>query len=99
MDSFLDNINELVALMHLGELDHRDWLSELENSVKENLEFTLASDVHQCKFGQWYDTYKPRTLTETRFLPYFPARMRASIASPSGCGNYVINKSRTKLLS
>ena len=48
MDSFLDNINELVALMHLGELDHRDWLSELENSVKENLEFTLASDVHQC---------------------------------------------------
>ena len=71
MDSFVDNINDLVELMHAREQDHRNWLHELENSVKEDREFTLATDPHQCRFGQWYDSYKPRTPSEARFLQKF----------------------------
>jgi len=71
MDSFLDNINELVDLMHQREQDHRNWLEELQNSVREERSFALATDPHKCKFGQWYDSYKPRTLTEAQFLQKF----------------------------
>lgn len=71
MDSFLDRIEALVALMHQREEDHRNWILELENSVKENRDFTLATDPHLCKFGQWYDSYQPRSFTEAQFLKKF----------------------------
>jgi len=71
MDSFIDNIKELVDLMHQREQDHRNWLHELDSSVKENRDFSLATDPNKCKFGLWYNSYKPRTLTEEQFLKKF----------------------------
>ena len=73
MDSYVDKIDALVDLMHQREKDHRNWIVELEASVKENRDFTLATDPHLCKFGKWYDSYQPRSLTEAQFLPKFEA--------------------------
>jgi chemotaxis signal transduction protein len=39
--------------------DHENWIGELEASVREKRPFTLTRDPHACKFGKWYDTYKP----------------------------------------
>jgi len=52
-------IDDLVEILHAREEDHRNWIRELEASVKEHRPFTLARDPHQCKFGKWYDTYQP----------------------------------------
>ncbi len=52
-------IDELIQLLRDREQDHRNWLAELEASVREGRPFQLARDPHQCKFGKWYDTYQP----------------------------------------
>lgn len=59
MPSFLDEIDEFCSIMDQREQDHRNWLEELEESVRENHEFKLATDPHKCAFGKWYDNYKP----------------------------------------
>ncbi len=71
MDSFLEAIDELLAAMHQREADHRNWLTELERSVQEGRPFTLATDPHKCKFGRWYDNYRPKSYTEEQFLKKF----------------------------
>ncbi|MFA6243274.1 MAG: chemotaxis protein CheW [Candidatus Hydrogenedentales bacterium] len=50
-------IDHLVNEMHKREQDHRDWLQELEASIKEKRPFTKATDPHKCAFGKWYDTF------------------------------------------
>ena len=45
------------ALMNQREQDHRNWLTALEKSVTEGIEFRLATDPHKCAFGQWYYSY------------------------------------------
>lgn len=37
--------------------DHINWIGALEKSIKENSEFKLARDPHQCAFGKWYYHY------------------------------------------
>lgn len=37
---------------------HLDWVIALERSVKEDVPFTMARDPHQCKFGQWFYSYR-----------------------------------------
>jgi chemotaxis signal transduction protein len=55
----LSDINaELITLLDAREQDHRNWLLELETSVKERREFKLTTDPHACKFGKWYDTFQ-----------------------------------------
>ena len=71
MDSFLDKIENQITMLKEREKDHRNWLSELESSVKENRPFTLATDHHKCKFGQWYDSYVPKSYEESEFLKKF----------------------------
>jgi purine-binding chemotaxis protein CheW len=50
---------EMDDLLNQREQDHRNWLTELEASVNEKRPFKLTRDPHQCKFGKWYDSYKP----------------------------------------
>lgn len=71
MPSFTAKIDGLVDMVQQREQDHCNWLDELENSVMENREFTLTTDPHKCKFGQWYDSYKPVSLTESQMLQHF----------------------------
>jgi len=49
---------DLVQLLHDRERDHRNWLAELEASVRERRPFGLATDPRKCKFGQWYYAFK-----------------------------------------
>lgn len=47
-----------IEQLSLREQEHRHWLKELEDSVKEKRPFTLPADPHQCAFGRWYDSYE-----------------------------------------
>ncbi|HFQ82103.1 MAG TPA: hypothetical protein ENK33_12140 [Desulfobacterales bacterium] len=71
MDSFLDKISEQMVMLKQREEDHKSWLSELESSVRENRPFKLATNHHKCKFGQWYDSYIPKSYEEGEFLKKF----------------------------
>lgn len=71
MDSFLDKIKDQMVMLKQREEDHRNWLSELESSVMEDRPFKLATDHHKCKFGQWYDSYVPKSYGEREFLKKF----------------------------
>ena len=64
MPSFKDETCELVELLKQREQDHKNWIIELESSVKEKREFKLATDPHKCAFGKWYDNFS----TENRIL-------------------------------
>lgn len=52
----------LVALLHARETDHREWLRDLEECVREGRSFTRTLDPHACAFGQWYDTFQAPTM-------------------------------------
>ena len=51
--------------MDQREQDHKNWIAELESSVRERREFKLAIDPHKCAFGKWYDNFETdnRTLS------------------------------------
>jgi len=50
--------DNFVSMLKQREQDHRNWLKELQSSVREKREFTLTTDPHACAFGVWYDNYK-----------------------------------------
>ena len=64
---------ELCALMDRRAQDHKHWLEELEASVREKREFTLARDPHQCAFGKWYDHFQTENILLSGFLKKFDA--------------------------
>lgn len=76
MTSFLTEVEEFCSLMDQREQDHRRWLQELEDSVQEKRQFTLATDPHKCAFGKWYDSYKPTSYTLASLLKQFEAPHR-----------------------
>ena len=53
----------LIDMFEAREEEHRQWLAELENSVKEKRKFNLATDPHECAFGKWYYAYDEHTST------------------------------------
>ncbi|OFX21168.1 MAG: hypothetical protein A2V77_12370 [Anaeromyxobacter sp. RBG_16_69_14] len=58
LESASVELEAMLELLREREQDHRDWLDELEASVRENRSFTLATDPRVCKFGQWYYSFK-----------------------------------------
>ncbi len=64
MKSLLNETDDLIQLLTQREEDHKKWIKELETSVREERDFTLATDPHKCAFGKWYDNYK----TDNRIL-------------------------------
>ena len=60
MPSFVQEVEQINQLLNEREQDHKNWIATLEKSVEQKQPFTLARDPHKCKFGVWYDTYKPR---------------------------------------
>ncbi|HEY3296570.1 MAG TPA: chemotaxis protein CheW [bacterium] len=61
----------LIELLRARQQDHENWLRELESSVKEEREFSLATDPHKCKFGMWYDQYQSEDAALARILKRF----------------------------
>jgi chemotaxis signal transduction protein len=69
--SVLEEAAELNSMFQAREQDHRNWLSELEASVRERRPFALTTDPHQCAFGKWYDKYQTEDMTANRILRQF----------------------------
>lgn len=72
LPSSLAETRDLLQLLHDREQDHRNWLKELQSSVEQKRPFTLARNPHQCKFGKWYDSFKPQSVS-VAFLSTFHA--------------------------
>ncbi len=64
MTSLVDEAEDLIAILDQREQDHKNWIAELESSVRERREFKLATDPHKCAFGKWYDNFQ----TDNRIL-------------------------------
>jgi chemotaxis signal transduction protein len=62
MPGFQDEIDSLIALLRDREIDHRNWLDELESCIREGLPFGLPRDPRLCAFGKWYYSYKAENI-------------------------------------
>lgn len=49
---------DFIRMMEERAEEHRQWLAELESSIRENRAFTLAMDPTQCTFGKWYAGFR-----------------------------------------
>lgn len=58
MPSALDELEALIKVFDAREQDHRNWIQELEASIRERRPFTLTTDPTACAFGRWYATLK-----------------------------------------
>jgi chemotaxis signal transduction protein len=61
----------LAQLLAAREQDHKEWLNDLEASVRDARPFTRTLDPHACAFGKWYDTYQAPTLEIEGFMRLF----------------------------
>ncbi|WP_440054459.1 chemotaxis protein CheW [Pseudoalteromonas sp. T1lg65] len=48
----------LINLLSEREQDHKEWLTALEKSIYHGAPFEKTKDPKQCKFGQWYYSFK-----------------------------------------
>ena len=53
-----EEYKEFTDMIDARKNDHINWINELKKSVRENREFTLTTNPHQCEFGKWYDNFK-----------------------------------------
>lgn len=66
-----EEIKEFHELMDLRKQDHLNWLNTLEKSVKEDTDFNLTTDPHQCAFGKWYDKFETSDVAMKNLLEKF----------------------------
>lgn len=64
-------VMEFCKMLDAREQDHRNWLNELESSVRENRDFALTTDPNKCAFGKWYADYEPETHSMKTMLAKF----------------------------
>jgi purine-binding chemotaxis protein CheW len=62
---------ELIKLLEGREQDHKNWLAELESSVREKRSFQLTTDPHACAFGRWYNAFNTEDLRLGSLLRMF----------------------------
>lgn len=80
----LDDENKaLIEMLKLRENEHIEWLNELENSIRQERDFTLQRDHHLCNFGRWYYSYKSDSFSLISHLKKFedPHKYIHSIAN------------------
>lgn len=61
LKSLSAEVDDFVDLMEAREQDHIHWIDTLSECVQEKKKFTLTTDPHRCKFGEWYDHFLPKT--------------------------------------
>ncbi len=69
--SLYDENIELVDRLRQREAEHREWIDELEASVREDREFKLEKDPHRCRFGRWFDGFHTDDLNLRGLLNQF----------------------------
>lgn len=50
---------QLAAMLPQRRQDHVDWMSALEDSLRNGYTFSKARNPHDCAFGKWYYGYRP----------------------------------------
>jgi purine-binding chemotaxis protein CheW len=71
MKSLQEETSSLIDLMKQREQDHRNWMEQLEQSIRDDTPFRLTLDPHECKFGKWYDNFHTENLIVSQFLKKF----------------------------
>ena len=72
-ENYQQMIKSMVLKLDDMEQQHKDWLDELENSLKTNTQFTKALDSNKCEFGQWCNSFKTDNEELTEVLQRFEA--------------------------
>lgn len=62
---------QLLELLKKREEDHRNWLKELEASVREKREFKLTTNPRECAFGKWYYSFETENFILKSLLKRF----------------------------
>jgi chemotaxis signal transduction protein len=57
--SLYEEFAELNAMLPQRRQDHIDWMSGLENSIRQGHAFSKARSPFDCAFGKWYYAYRP----------------------------------------
>jgi purine-binding chemotaxis protein CheW len=71
MTSLKTEMDDLISMLSQREQDHKNWIDELEASVREKREFTLQTDHRKCAFGLWYESYTTDSLILDGLLKKF----------------------------
>lgn len=50
---------QLAAMLPQRRQDHIDWMSALEDSIRNGYAFGKARSPHECAFGKWYYSFRP----------------------------------------
>lgn len=70
LKTITDEINDFHNMIDQRYNDHLNWINTLQDTVKNNTDFTLTTDPHKCAFGKWYDSYNSKN-TNIMFLSTF----------------------------
>ncbi len=71
LNTLSQETEDLITTLTQREEDHKNWLAELEASVREQRPFKLTTDPHKCKFGLWYDRFTTDNLILSALLKKF----------------------------
>lgn len=66
-----DENQNLIGMLNNREEDHKNWLTELECSIREKRGFGLETDPCRCAFGKWYESYRTDNLILESLLKKF----------------------------
>jgi hypothetical protein len=62
---------EMQAMLPQRRQDHIDWISALEDAIRNNTTFSKARDPHECAFGKWYYSYNAKNQRLSLVMRYF----------------------------
>jgi chemotaxis signal transduction protein len=77
VESGIDANTKIIDVLTEREQDHVDWLNALEDSIRNKVSFTKATDPNQCMFGKWYNSFDTRDDTLRELLQEFDKPHRA----------------------
>jgi chemotaxis signal transduction protein len=62
---------EMQAMLSQRRQDHIDWMSALEDAIRNNTTFLKARNPRECAFGKWYYSYHTKILRLKLVIRYF----------------------------
>lgn len=69
--SGMDVKSELLDVLSEREKDHIEWINALENSLKNHVAFTKATNSKECAFGKWQSSFETRDETLKELMEAF----------------------------
>ncbi|MBA4372879.1 MAG: hypothetical protein C0402_08435 [Thermodesulfovibrio sp.] len=66
-----EEVSAIVDNLRQRRQDHLNWIAKLKDSVYNGKDISVETNPHKCAFGQWYDTFKPDSLTLANYMQLF----------------------------